>query len=94
MKKVLYVISVVLSIVYVFAFCFNVSDLAKQHMDLEIFYPLDVMAFSGLLFLIMLIINKLKAIDKKLFFIPLLFFVCSIITLIIGCNTFCPYCSL
>lgn len=94
MKKILYIFSIALCIGYVLAFCLNVSDLVSAHMDFEVFYPLGVMLFSVALSIVMLIINKFKKIDINLFLIPLLFFMCSVITLVIGCNTACEFCSI
>ena len=65
MKKVLFAISGILSVAYVAFFCLNVSDLVTQHLEHEISYPLYVLLFSVLLFVVMLIINKVKRFDKK-----------------------------
>ena len=94
MKNVLYMLSIVLSALYIFLFCFNVSCLVAKHMDFEIFYPLALIAFSILLFISMLVINKFNSFDKKLFLIPLLFFISAIITLIVGYYTPCEFCTL
>ena len=93
MKRILlFSISIVLSLIYVVCFCLNVSELVSEHMDNQIFYPIIAMAFSVLLSVAMLIINRFKSFDCKFFFIPLLFFVCAVITLIIGYNTPCEFC--
>lgn len=92
MKKVLFAISGILSVTYVAFFCLNVSDLVTQHLEYEISYPLYVLLFSVLLFVVMLIINKVKRFDKKLFFIPLLFCISAIITFIVGYYTPCRFC--
>ena len=94
MKKVLFAISSVLSIAYIAIFCMNVSDLVRKHMEYEISYPLYVLLFSVLLFVVMLVINRIKHFDKKLFLIPLLFFISAIITFIVGYFTPCVHCTL
>ena len=94
MKKVLFAISSVSSIAYIAIFCMNVSDLVRKHMEYEISYPLYVLLFSVLLFVVMLVINKIKHFDKKLFLIPLLFFISAIITFIVGYYTPCVHCTL
>lgn len=69
MKKVLFIVSGMLSLAYITFFCLNISDLVAKHMDYEISYPLYVLLFSVLLFVVMLVINKVKHFDKKLLFI-------------------------
>lgn len=94
MKKVLFAISGVLSVVYITIFCMNVSDLVHMHMEYEISYPLYIFLFSIFLFAVMFIINKIKTFDKKLFIIPLLFSISAIITFIIGFYNPCEFCTL
>ncbi len=94
MKKFLYAISGILCAVYVVWFSLNVSNLVSKHMDFEVSYPLYVAMLSAVLFLVMLIIKKLKGLDKKLFYIPLLFFASAVITFSIGYFTPCEFCTL
>jgi len=94
MKKALFIMSGILSLAYVTFFCLNVSDLVSKHMEYEISYPLYVVLFSVLLFIVILIINKVKRFDKKLLLIPLLFFISAIITFIVGYHTPCVHCAL
>jgi len=94
MKKVLFIGSSILSLAYIAFFCLNISDLVAKHMEYEISYPLYVILFSVLLFVVMLVINKVKPFDKKLFLIPLLFFISAIITFIVGYFTPCVHCTL
>lgn len=98
MKKFLYSILYsacgILSLIYITFFCLNVSALVTKHMDYEVFVPIYVMIFAVLLSVVMLIINKTKTIDKKLFVIPLVFFISATITLFIGCSTPCEFCTL
>ena len=94
MKKFLYAISWILCAVYIVWFSLNVSDLVSKHMDFEVSYPLYTAMLSVVLLLVMLIIGKFKGLDKKLFFIPLLFFASAVITFIIGCLTPCEFCTL
>jgi peptidoglycan/LPS O-acetylase OafA/YrhL len=63
-------------------------------MEYEISYPLYVVLFSVFLFVVMLVINKAKHFDKKLFLMPLLFFISAVITFIVGYFTPCVYCTL
>lgn len=56
--------------------------------------PLGVALCSVLLFAVMLVINKAKIIDKKLFLIPLIFLVSALITFVVGYYTPCPFCQL
>ena len=63
-------------------------------MEYEFSYPLYVCIFSVLLFVVMLIINKIKPFDKKLFIIPFLFLISAIITFIVGYYTPCEFCTL
>ena len=93
-RKVLFIMSGILSLAYITFFCLNVSDLVVKHMEYEISYPLYVLLFSVLLFVVMLVINKIKHFDKKLFLIPLLFFISAIITFIVGYFTPCMHCTL
>ncbi len=93
MKKVLFAASGLLSVTYITLFCLNVSDLVSKHMDLEVIYPSNVALFSVLLAVIMLIINKIKPFDKKLFLIPLLLLVSAVITFIVGYCTPCKFCT-
>jgi len=94
MKKVLFVVSGILSLTYITFFCLNISDLVSKHMEYEISCPLYVILFSVLLFIAMLVIYKVKHFDKKLFLIPLLFFISAIITFIVGYFTPCVHCTL
>ena len=98
MKKflysILYSVCGILSLIYITFFCLNVSELVTKHMDYEVFVPIYVMIFAVLLSVVMLIINKTKTIDKKLFVIPLVFFISATITLFIGCSTPCEFCTL
>ena len=94
MKKVLLIVSGILSLAYITIFCMNVSDLVSKHMEYEISCPLYVFLFSVLLFIVMLVIYKVKHFDEKLFLIPLLFFISAIITFIVGYYTPCVYCTL
>ena len=94
MKKVLFAISGILSLAYITIFCLNVSDLVHKHMEYEFSYPLYACMFSVLLFVVMVVINRIKHFDKNLFLIPLMFFISSIITFIIGYYTPCEFCTL
>ena len=94
MKKVIFIISGILSFTYTLYFCAFVSDLVSKHMEYEISYPLYVFLFSVLLFFVMLVIYKVKDFDEKLFLIPLLFFISAIITFIVGYFTPCVHCTL
>ncbi len=94
MKNFLFIVSGILSLAYIAFFCLNVSDLVSKHMEYEISYPLYVILFSVLLLIVMLVIYKVKRFDKKLFFIPLLFFISAIITFIVGYFTPCVNCTL
>lgn len=94
MKKVLFIVSGILSLVYITYFCLNVSDLVAKHMEYEISYPLYVLLFSVLLFIVILITNKLKHFDKNLLLIPLLFLISAIITFVVGHYTPCVHCAL
>lgn len=94
MKKVLFIVSGILSLAYITFFCLNVSELVSKHMEYEISYSLYVVLFSVLFFVVMLVINKVKHFDKKLFLIPLLFFISAIITFIVGYYTPCVHCTL
>jgi len=98
MKKflysILYSVSGIVSLTYIALFCLNVSELVTKHMDYQVFVPINVMIFAVLLFVVMLIINRIRTIDKKLFVIPSMFFISAIITLCIGCSTPCEVCSL
>ena len=94
MKKVLFIISVILSLTYITFFCLNISDLVHKHMEYEFSYPLYVCMFSVLLFVVMLVINRIKNFDNKWFLIPLMFFISAIITFIVGYYTPCEFCTL
>ena len=94
MKKVLFIVSGILSLTYITFFCLNISDLVSKHMEYEFSYPLYVILFSVLLFIAMLVIYNVKHFDKKLFLIPLLFFISAIITFIVGYFTPCVHCTL
>ena len=94
MKKVLFIVSGILSLAYITFFCLNVSDLVAKHMEYEISYPLYVLLFSVLLFIVILITNKLKHFDKNLLLIPLLFLISAIITFVVGHYTPCVHCAL
>lgn len=89
MKRIIFVVSVLLCAIYLVAFCLNVQQLAAMHRDLQIFYPFDVIVLSGIALLIMGIVRFFKPYDNKWFMIPLLFLVCGIITIRIGSNTPC-----
>ena len=96
MKRFLYLIltliSFVISVIYIKFFNLNVLDMARSHLERQIYIPANITAFSVLLFCIMLKINQKRKIDKILFIIPLIFFTAAVITLFIGYNTPCPYC--
>ena len=94
MKKVIFIISGILSFTYTLYFCAFVSDLVSKHMEYEISYPLYVLLFSVLLFVVMMVTNKVKHFDKKLLLVPLLFFISAIITFVIGYYTPCVHCTL
>lgn len=94
MKKVLFTISGILSATYITIFCLNVSDLVYKHMECEFSLPLYACLFSVLLFVVMLVINKIKSFDKMLFIIPLLFFISAIISFIVGYYTPYAFCTL
>ena len=90
-KWVLYIIAIAVSVIYVIDFCANVSALAQSHMDEQFsLIPINFAVFTAL---VMLVVNKIKPIDKKLFLIPLLFFACSVFTLIVAYNTPCELCG-
>ncbi|MBQ9746906.1 MAG: hypothetical protein IJW21_08815 [Clostridia bacterium] len=93
MKKFLYIISSALAAVYVIVFSLNAPQFAARHMGDEIFYPVIAGVCSLFAALVMLAANKFKPIDKKLFFIPLLFLACSAVTLAVGYNTVCEFCA-
>ena len=94
MRKVLFIVSSILSVVYTTLFCLNVSDLVSKHMEYEISYPLYALLLSVLLFVVMLLVDKFKHFDKKLFLVPLFFFISAIITFIVGYYTPCVHCAL
>lgn len=94
MKKYLYLTSGAISFIYIIVYCLNVSDIVANHMDSELFIPIHIMVFSLLLSVVMLIADRKKKIDKKLFIIPLMFFISAVITFIVGCYTPCELCTL
>jgi len=83
-----------LSLTYITFFCLNIYDLVAKHMEYEFSYPLYAILFSVLLFIVMLVLHNVKHFDKKLFLIPLLFFISAIITFIVGYFTPCVHCTL
>ena len=92
-KNSLYIISLIASVLYLVFFCMNVSELAARHMDDEVFYPVIAIAFSAILCMAMIAVYKIRPFDKKLFFIPSLFLICSFLSLAIGINTVCVLCD-
>ncbi len=96
MKKALIVISIalsaILSVAYITVFSLNVTELVQKHMELEVSYPLYAFLLSFLVAVIMLGVYLIKRYDYKLFLIPAMFFISSIITFIIAFSTPCPYC--
>ncbi len=93
MKKFAFAVSLVSSIAYIIIFCFNVSDLAATHLDENFSIPFFATLFSILVAVVLLIVNKFKQVDRLSFAIPALFFISSVITMIIGYFTPCPLCS-
>ena len=94
MKKVLYSLSVLVSLLYIILYCFSVSDIVAKHMDTELFIPIFVIIFSVLLSVAMALVNWKKKLDKKLFVIPLMFFISATVTFVIGYYTPCEFCTL
>ena len=94
MKKALYFLSVLVSLLYIILYCFNVSDIVAKHMDTESFIPILVMIFSVLLSVAIALVNWKKKLDKKLFVIPLMFFISATVTFVIGYYTPCEFCTL
>lgn len=94
MKKILYFGACSVPIIYLIVYCLNVSDVVTRHDDTELLIPVGIMVISVLLGAALLIFAKSKKIDKKIFIIPLVFFVAATVTLIVGCCTVCEFCTL
>ena len=94
MKKVLYSLSVLVSLLYIILYCFSVSDIVAKHMDTELFIPIFVIIFSVLLSVAVALVNWKKKLDKKLFVIPLMFFISATVTFVIGYYTSCEFWTL
>ena len=83
-----------MSLLYIVFYNFNVSGIVEKHNDLELFIPIFVVIFSVVLSVAMFIVNQKKEIDKKLFIIPLMFFISAMVTFLIGYYTPCKFCTL
>ncbi|MBR4879578.1 MAG: hypothetical protein IKU13_07070 [Clostridia bacterium] len=93
LKALLYGITGAICAEYVVRYCLSVTDMVVRHTDEQYFLPFAVGVFSLLLAAALLIFHKVRPIDRKLFFIPLAYFLSAAVTLIVADGTHCPYCG-
>ena len=93
MKKALGAISGAICSAYVVLFCVFAEDIVTKHLELELNIPQNVIILSALLACGMFVADRIKRLDKKLYFIPLAVFLSGVITLCVGYFTHCPYCT-
>ena len=89
---VAFVISVSLCGMYVFHYISSVQQMANSHLYYKEGGPTNWIIFSVLLFLEVLHLRK-RQIPLFYFVIPIVFFLCGVITLIVALNTRCIPCS-
>ena len=94
MKKILYLLSALASLIYIAFYSANVSDIVARHMDTELIIPLVVAGFTLFTAMLIFFTSKKTALDKKMFFIPAMFLASAVITFFIGYYTPCEFCSL
>lgn len=94
MNKIFCLLSAFASLTYIKFYCLNVSDMVTRHDDIELFIPIVIMIVSLLLGAVLLAMGRSKKIDKKIFVVPLMFFVSAVITLVVGYCTPCELCTL